>query len=128
MEAIEQRMKRLRIREEDLDERFVLGSGPGGQKINKTASCVSLKHLPTGLEIQCQDGRSREANRFIARERLCEKLEDRERQRKLDAARVRAKKRYANKKESRGQKAKRLQLKKIRAEKKGMRKKVFRRD
>jgi len=128
MEAIEERMKRLKIREEDLDERFVLGSGPGGQKINKTASCVHLRHEPSGIEVQCQEGRSREGNRFIARQRLCEKLEDRERERKLEAARARAKKRYSKRKESPGQKAKRLQLKKIRSEKKGLRKKVFRRD
>jgi len=70
------RMERLGIREEDLIEKFVLGSGSGGQKINKTSSCVYLKHLPTGLEVKCQKDRSRELNRLFARRELCEKLEE----------------------------------------------------
>ena len=69
------RMQRLNIREKDLVEKFILGSGKGGQKINKTASCVYLKHLSTGLEIKCQRERSRELNRYLARRELCEKIE-----------------------------------------------------
>lgn len=69
------RMKELNIRDEDLIEKFVLGSGPGGQKVNKTASCVYLKHLPTGIEIKCGKDRSQEINRFLARRELCERLE-----------------------------------------------------
>src|SRR5690606_5916276 len=72
MDTLEQRMKAAGIDEDDLDERFVLGSGSGGQKINKTASCVQLKHIPTGYEVSCQDSRSREKNREIARARMCE--------------------------------------------------------
>lgn len=67
-------MERLRITEDDLIEKFILGSGKGGQKLHKTASTVYLKHLPSGLEIKCQYSRSREDNRYFARERLCEKL------------------------------------------------------
>lgn len=70
------RMERLGIREEDLIEKFILGSGSGGQKINKTSSCVYLKHLPTGLEVKCQKDRSRELNRLFARRELCDKLEE----------------------------------------------------
>jgi protein subunit release factor B len=69
-------MKRLGIKEEDLVEKFILGSGKGGQKINKTSSCVYLKHLPTGIEIKCQRDRSRELNRFYARRELCEKIKE----------------------------------------------------
>lgn len=68
-------MTALQICEEDLVEKFILGSGPGGQKINKTSSCVYLKHLPSGIEVKCQAGRSREANRHLARVELCEALE-----------------------------------------------------
>jgi peptide chain release factor len=75
LQELAQRMQRCNIREEDLVEKFILGSGKGGQKINKTASCVYLKHLPTGFEIKCQRERSRELNRYIARRELCEKLE-----------------------------------------------------
>jgi len=68
-------MKKLHIHEADLVEKFILGSGKGGQKLQKTASTVYLKHLPSGLEIKCQESRSREDNRYLARERLCEKLQ-----------------------------------------------------
>lgn len=73
--ALAARMRALGLREEDLLERFVLGSGPGGQKINKTSSCVWLKHLPTGREVKCQATRSRARNRLLARHGLCELLE-----------------------------------------------------
>jgi protein subunit release factor B len=66
---------KFHINEADLIEKFILGSGKGGQKLHKTASTVYLKHLPSGLEIKCQGSRSREDNRYFARERLCEKLQ-----------------------------------------------------
>lgn len=74
--ALEARMERLDITEESLLEKFIHGSGSGGQKINKTASCVYLKHLPTGIEVKCQQQRSRELNRFLARRELCERIEE----------------------------------------------------
>ncbi len=73
--ALEARMAALGLAEDDLVEKFVLGSGAGGQKINKTSSCVYLKHLPSGLEVKCQAHRSREMNRFQAREDLCDRIE-----------------------------------------------------
>ncbi len=127
-DALENRMKRLRIREEDLVERFVHGSGPGGQKINKTASCVYLLHVPTKIEIHCQEGRSRAANRAAARLRLCDHIEKREKRRKLDRDRRRAIARYAKRRPSKAQKARIRNLKKHRSEKKGLRKKVSRED
>lgn len=74
-EELVARMEKLGIKESDLIEKFILGSGKGGQKINKTSSCVYLKHIPTGIEIKCQRDRSRELNRFFARRELCEKIE-----------------------------------------------------
>jgi protein subunit release factor B len=68
-------MTALGIVEADLLEKFVRGSGAGGQKINKTSNCVFLKHLPTGVCIKCQMDRSREMNRFLARRELCDQLE-----------------------------------------------------
>ncbi len=70
-------MERLAIYERDLIEQFIKGSGPGGQKINKTSSCVYLRHIPTGIEVKCQRGRSQALNRFLARRELCLKLEER---------------------------------------------------
>jgi protein subunit release factor B len=74
-QELKSRMLKLNILEEDLKETFILGSGAGGQKVNKTASCVYIKHLPTGLEVKCQKERSRNLNRFFARRLLCEKIE-----------------------------------------------------
>ncbi len=64
------------LKKDDLSEKFILGSGKGGQKINKTNSCVYLKHNPSGIEIKCQQSRSRELNRYMARKMLCERLEE----------------------------------------------------
>jgi protein subunit release factor B len=75
--ALETRMATLGIIEEELIEKFILGSGSGGQKINKTHSCVYLKHPPTGIEIKCQSSRSREMNRYLARRELCDELDER---------------------------------------------------
>lgn len=76
-QALAERMAKLGIREADLVERFVLGSGSGGQKVNKTSSCVYLRHGPSGIEVKCQRERSRELNRYLARRELCERLEER---------------------------------------------------
>jgi protein subunit release factor B len=67
-------MNHLKITEPDLFEKFIVGSGKGGQKLHKTSSTVYLKHLPSGLEIKCQESRSGEDNRYFARMRLCEKV------------------------------------------------------
>lgn len=74
--ALDARLASIGIGEDDLLEKFILGSGSGGQKINKTSSCVYLKHLPTGIEIKCQANRSREMNRYHARKELCDRLDE----------------------------------------------------
>ncbi|MBN2478739.1 MAG: peptide chain release factor-like protein, partial [Parachlamydiales bacterium] len=76
LDELERRMKELGILEADIVEKFILGSGRGGQKIQKTHSCVYLKHIPTGIEIKCQKERSRELNRFYARRLLVKKIEN----------------------------------------------------
>jgi len=73
--ALLQKMAELGIREEDLEERFVRSSGHGGQNVNKVATCVYLKHVPTGVEVKCQRERSQGLNRFLARRLLTEKIE-----------------------------------------------------
>lgn len=75
-DELEARMASLGLREEDLQEKYVRSSGPGGQKVNKTASCVYLRHKPTGLEVKMQKERSQGLNRYYARKRLCELLEE----------------------------------------------------
>lgn len=73
---LRKRMAACGIGEEDLDEQFVRASGPGGQKVNRTATCVQLTHRPTGLSVKMQRERSQGLNRFFARRRLCELAEE----------------------------------------------------
>lgn len=72
---LKEKMEELGIREEDLEERFVRSSGKGGQHVNKTSTCVWLKHLPTGIEVKCMRERSQSINRFLARRELAERIE-----------------------------------------------------
>ncbi|MBT3578532.1 MAG: peptide chain release factor-like protein, partial [Waddliaceae bacterium] len=66
-EALKKRMEALGISDGDLIEKFVMGSGAGGQKVNKTSSCVYLQHVPTGIHVKYHRERSREINRYMAR-------------------------------------------------------------
>lgn len=66
----------VKVLEDEITETFVRGSGPGGQKINKTSNRVILVHEPTQLRVECQDTRSLQNNRKIARKRLKEKLDE----------------------------------------------------
>jgi protein subunit release factor B len=72
---LQERMKSLGIREEELEEKFIRSSGKGGQHVNKTSTCVWLKHLPTGIEVKCMAERSQSLNRFLARRELAERVE-----------------------------------------------------
>lgn len=116
------RMERLGIKEEDLVEKFILGSGSGGQKINKTSSCVYLKHLPTGIEVKCQKDRSRELNRLFARRELCDKLEEALFQEKSKKRQAIEKIRRQKRRRSRRAQEKILASKKHRSEIKNLRK------
>ena len=73
---LEQRMQNCGLFENDLEEKFVRSGGAGGQKINKTSTCVQLTHLPTGLTVKMQKSRSQGLNRFYARRQVCELLEN----------------------------------------------------
>jgi len=74
-QALADRMERLGLREEDIVEKFIRSGGHGGQNVNKVATCVYLKHLPTGTEVKCQQERSQSLNRFLARRILADKIE-----------------------------------------------------
>ncbi|MEN6616728.1 MAG: peptide chain release factor-like protein [Syntrophorhabdus sp.] len=73
--ALRERMLKLGIEENDIIERFVRSGGHGGQKVNKSSTCVYLKHIPTGIEVKCQQERSQGLNRFLARRILADKIE-----------------------------------------------------
>jgi len=74
-EALRKKMEELGIQEKDIQEKFIRSSGKGGQRLNKTATCVYLKHVPTGIEVKCQKERYQALNRFLARRILAEKVE-----------------------------------------------------
>jgi peptide chain release factor len=75
LKLLGERMKSLGIDEADLEEKFIHAQGRGGQKINKSAVCVYLKHMPTGIEVKCHESRSQASNRFFARRILADKIE-----------------------------------------------------
>ncbi|KAF2627050.1 hypothetical protein BU25DRAFT_411153 [Macroventuria anomochaeta] len=100
------------IPESEIIENFLKGSGPGGQKINKTSSAVQLKHIPTGIVVKYQDTRSRAQNRKIARKLLQDRLEEHE---LGDDARTRVKAREKSKKKASSDKKKRRKYRALEA-------------
>ncbi|MDD5552788.1 MAG: peptide chain release factor-like protein [Candidatus Omnitrophica bacterium] len=119
--ALYEKMRRLGIREEDLQEKFIRSGGKGGQNVNKVSTCVYLKHIPTGIEVKCQRERYQALNRFLARKILTDKIEtiklgalSEERKR---AAKIRKQKRRRSKRA----KEKILRLKREHSEKKQLR-------
>lgn len=123
-DALEAKMNELGISEDDLVEKFILGSGSGGQNLQKTSSCVYLKHIPTGIEVKCQKERSRHMNRFLARRELCEKIEAQVFQVKTKKMQEIAKLRRQKKKRSKRAQAKVLESKSKRSNVKQLRGKV----
>ena len=119
--ALEERMKKLGVNEDDLVEKFILGSGSGGQKVNKSHTCVYLKHETSGIEVKCQQQRSRALNRYLARKRLCEDMENRLNEKESRAGKEIAKIRKQKQRRSRKTKQKMLVEKRERGEVKKLR-------
>ncbi len=118
---LEERMQKLGVFEKDIIEKFIRSSGKGGQKVNKTSTCVYLKHIPTGIEIKCQKERVQSLNRFLARRILVDKIESiilgKESAQQQQIEKIRRQKRRRSKKA----KEKVLKLKKMQSEKKKLR-------
>ena len=122
--ALRERLASLGVREEDLDESFIRSSGPGGQNVNKTSTCVVLLHRPTGVRVRCQETRSQAMNRFLARRRLADEIERRARG-EVAAEQERVEKiRRQKRRRSRRAKAKMLADKARHSEKKALRGRV----
>lgn len=120
---LRERMEKLGLREQDLEERFVKGSGHGGQKINKTSSAVWLKDHKSGIEVKCQESRQQSLNRFLARRLLVEKLEAKQTTQIFSEQQEIAKIRRQKRKRSKRAKEKILKNKKEHAQKKQLRRK-----
>ncbi len=120
-EELSEKMSSLNIREEDIQESFIRSSGKGGQHVNKTSTCVYLKHTPTGIEVKCQEGRSQSLNRYRARVLLIKKIDQLIRGKESEEIQRIEKIRRQKRKRSRRSKEKMLADKRITSEKKKMR-------
>ena len=121
---IKELMAEASVFEEDIEESFILGGGPGGQKTNKTSNVVRLKHEPSGLNIRFGETRSREDNRWLARRALAETILECENKRKSARQQAAEKKRRQKRRRSRRQKQRMLEDKHAHSEKKAARKPV----
>jgi len=121
--ALKEKMARLGVRESDLVESFIRSSGPGGQNVNKVATAVYLKHIPTGIEVKCGRERSQALNRFLARRILINKIETVMFGRASEERRMIEKIRRQKRRRSKRAKEKMLAAKRIRSGKKVFRRK-----
>ncbi len=118
---LKEKMEALNIREEDIRESFVRSGGRGGQNVNKTSTCVHLKHVPTGIEVKCSKERSQALNRYHARVILTKKIEQLIKGRESEEIQRIEKIRRQKRKRSKRAKEKMLNDKKIVSEKKKLR-------
>ena len=124
IERIKALMEEASVFEEDLEESFILGGGPGGQKTNKTSNMVRLSHEPSALSVRCGETRSRETNRWLARRMLAEMILEREKGRKSAARQAAEKIRRQKRRRSRRQKQKMLDDKHAHSEVKRLRRMI----
>ncbi len=124
IDRIKALMEEASLYEDDIDEQFILGGGPGGQKTNKTSSAVRLTHEPSGIAVRCAETRSRETNRWLARRALAEQILERECLRKSAERQRREKVRRQKRRRSRRQKQKMVAEKRAHGAVKALRRRV----
>ncbi len=123
-QALRQKLRRFNILEENLKENFVRSQGPGGQNVNKTSTCVYLKHIPSGIEVKCQEERSQVLNRYRVRVILANKIENKILGRQSEERKRIEKIRRQKRRRSRRAKLKILEGKRKQGEKKSLRQRV----
>lgn len=119
-----EKFSRLGIKESDIRESFVRSGGHGGQNVNKVATCVHLKHIPTGIKVKCSQERSQALNRFLARRILAGKVEEMALGRRSEERQRIEKIRRQKRKRSKRAKEKMLAHKKRHSERKSFRRKM----
>ena len=123
--SLEELMNHLGVREEDIVEKFIRSQGPGGQNVNKVSTCVQLRHIPTGIEVKCQEERSQAQNRYRARKILLKKIESAILEKLSEEQKRIAKIRRQKRRRSRRAKLKILESKRLHSAKKLLRAKVL---
>jgi protein subunit release factor B len=127
-QALKAVMEGLNIKEADIQESFVRSGGHGGQNVNKTSTCVYLRHIPTGIEVKCQKERSQAMNRYHARVLLVKKIEQQIKGRQSDEIQRIEKLRRQKRKRSKRAKEKMLADKAAQGDKKRLRAAVLRKE
>ena len=125
---LKRRMHQLGVYAKDFRETFVRSSGPGGQSVNKTSTCVVLRHVPTGIQVKCQEERSQRLNRHKARRLILEKIEQRKKAEQLKIIQQKEKLRRQRRKRTTALKEEILEQKHYRSSKKTARRKVDAKD
>lgn len=116
--TLRDKFKSVGIYEKDIEESFIRSGGRGGQNVNKVATCVYLKHIPTGVEVKCQKARTQGLNRYYARVLLFEKIERSIKGKESEEEQLAEKIRRQKRKRSKRAKEKMLEGKKLQSAKK----------
>ncbi len=117
-------MRRNKVFERDLEEKFVRSSGPGGQNVNKVASCVVLVHLFSGFRVKCQKHRTQGLNRYEARLQLLQKIEKHKKLKVLKIKQLKEKEKRQKRKRPKFLKERILEKKHKQSQKKELRQKI----